>query len=136
MIVTKDMFVKGVTSEEFLAKLKENKVNIIIDIRRSFYRSPPFYPKAFEQLLKPHGIDYIYEKRLGNPFNISDYPDMTENKRLYQEHIKTTQKDLLEKTKFYVTENPHENIALVCWCPTNDTTQCHRFWLKELIEGE
>lgn len=134
MIVTKNMYIKGHPTEEFLSHLKEEKVHIVIDIRRSFYRRPEFYPKAFEKLLEPYGIEYIYERRLGNPFKVSEHPDMTENKKLYQEYVKTTQKDLLDKLKFYVKENPEENIALVCWCATNDSTQCHRYWLAELIE--
>lgn len=135
-LVTEDTFVKGVDPEAFVQRLLAKKVNLVVDVRRSFYRSPPYYPKAFEEMLKPYGIRYVYEKRFGNPYKITEVPDLSENKRLYQKYVLTEQKDLLEKWKTLVKEHPEENVALVCWCPTNDPEKCHRFWLAELLKAE
>ena len=132
MIVVEGMYVRGVSPELFVEKAKAKKVELVLDVRRSFYRSPPFYPKAFEELLKPYGIKYIYEKRFGNPYSTVDYPDWDENKRLYQEYVVTKQKELLEEWKRRAKE---EVVAVCCWCDTNDPAHCHRFWLQELMEA-
>lgn len=133
-LVTEDIFVKGVSLEVFLQRLKAKNVHVVVDVRRSFYRSPPYYPKALKESLNTHGIQHIYESRFGNPYKVTEYPDLEENKRLYQRYIKTEEKELVEEWKKRLREHPDERVALMCWCPTNDPTRCHRFWLQEVLE--
>ena len=94
---------------EFLKKLKDNKINILVDVR-TFPRSrfcPQFNKKSFEEKLVKENIRYLFRgKNLGG---------MGLNVR-YEETINE------------VTELSKEN-SVCLMCSEGDYKKCHRYQL-------
>lgn len=123
---------EGKSIDKFLGELIENKINILIDVRRNaFSRKYGFQEEALKNYLGKINIDYMHIPELGidSQFrkNLDDpeayrllfkkyKEDMKEN-NLYLERIKNISKD--------------KRIALMCF--EKDIECCHRGILAELL---
>jgi len=128
-ITTRDM-------DSFLNIIKDNKIDVVIDIRWSTYHKSKqgFNPKAFKTSLASIGIGYIYFKALGNPFhNLYGPKEFDKAKRDYLNYLKYNSKTVKDFKALYSKFRFKKNYCLVCYCPTEDPLMCHRFWLKEAL---
>lgn len=126
---------KGVKPAQFIETLEDLGVNVVIDVR--FWNIFPLYynPKNMKDLLEIHGIEYELFQKLGNPTKIRKRAsnNFTLAKQLYQDFIKNTPGPRKQFLELFKLSRFNKRYCLICYCPTNDSKLCHRFWLKELL---
>lgn len=131
----KNEYLIGVLPSQLIHKLKEQKVDVVIDIRATV-RTPMIYmPKYFEDILSIVGINYIRFQKLGNPSKLRKkaQDDYILAKRLYLNYIRKNSKAQDQLSALFKKLRHRKNYCLVCTCDTEDKNRCHRFWLKELL---
>ncbi len=114
------------TIEEFLDKLKREKINVVIDIREiPLSRKNGFSKNNLEKLLLSHGIRYLHYQELGSPSKIrnelkttGDYLSFFKAYRIHA-HKKSS---ILRSVLNIINANKHS--ALLCF--EKECELCHR----------
>ena len=129
---------EGVTMDEFLAALRNAKVERVIDVRAlPLSRRPGFSKTALRNALAEAGIEYVHLRALGTPAEGRAAARAHQQERL--ETIYTAQLELpeaivaAEEMKALVDERPS---ALLCY--ERDPGGCHRtlLWRAALPDAE
>ncbi len=131
-------YLKGRNPEELMKILKEKGVKIVIDVRDSPAYPIYYRPKSFSELCKNNGLEYHYERWLGNPkWNREKNKDNPEEQRRVYLELLTTEKQRSEAVKNLKNQLQSENklFCLICMCNATDYMGCHRFWLKEHLKN-
>ena len=128
-------FLKGVSPNQLIYKLKKKEIDVVVDIRWWSVYPVYFAPLNLRFLLTKNDIEYLRLQALGNPSILRKQAG--ENfelaKEWYLEYIIKDPKarqmllDLLKKLRF------RKNYCLICYHRTLDPRLCHRFWLKEAL---
>lgn len=130
-------YLKGRKPEELMKILKEMGVKIVVDIRDSPAYPIYYRPKSFGETCKQNGLEYRYEKALGNPKwnREQNKNDPEEQRRVYLELL-TSEKERSEAVKNLKNrlEKDARLTCLICMCDATDFLGCHRFWLKEYVK--
>ncbi len=127
-------YLNGRNPEQLMKILKEKGVKIVVDIRDSPAYPIYYRPKNFGDLCKAHGLEYQYERWLGNPkWNREQNKDNPEEQRRVYLELLASEKTMIDAIKNLKTQLVSENklICLICMCNATDYMGCHRFWLKE-----
>jgi len=147
-------YLKGRKPDEVLSIMKDLKVDVVLDVRwwvvyPLYYNpnielKPPL--KSFHILLTENKIEYRYEALLGNPSELRKkyidtgnweqarkaycdwilngvYKDGTEIRPIFNGYISAFKSLWKDKV-----------ICLLCFCPTEDSRYCHRYWIIELFK--
>jgi len=124
---------QGLKPEDFLEKLKENNVSLLVDVRQNpISRKPGFSKTRLETLLQENDIDYVHLQRLGTPRelrqDLKDNQDFEAFLEKYQAYL-GTQEESLQKLKDLIEEL---NCCLMCF--EKDYQECHRQAISSTIE--
>lgn len=111
--------------DQFIAKIQDNDINTIIDIRDNPYsRNKAFSKKSLAESLNNKGIEYYHFKELGSPRKLRqkvredrDYPYFF---REYKKHLLIQSNTLLNLYNLL-----HSNIICLL-CYEHDCDICHR----------
>lgn len=129
---------EGVTMDEFLAALRDARVERVIDVRAlPLSRRPGFSKTALRNALAEAGIEYVHLRALGTPAEGRAAARAHQQERL--ETIYAAQLELpeaivaAEEMKTLVDERPS---ALLCY--ERDPGRCHRtlLWRSALPDAE
>ncbi|MCX6673454.1 MAG: DUF488 family protein [Methanothrix sp.] len=123
---------EGKSIDKFLEELIENKINILIDVRKNAYsRKFGFHGNILKKYLNNIDIDYMHMPELGidsdlrkDLKNIKDYKNLFDK---YKEDLKERTSQLEEIKK--ISEN--KKISLMCF--EKNIEYCHRGILAELL---
>jgi uncharacterized protein (DUF488 family) len=128
---------EGNTLDEFLARLLDNKVHTLVDVRaNAFSRKPGFSKKALASALEDCAIDYIHLPELGVPSEkrkaVASAEDSQKLMQTYSEELRRNPEGL-EKLISILKER--ERIAIMCF--EANQCDCHRGMIaKALIERQ
>lgn len=117
---------EGSTIDNFIATLKKNFIERLIDIRElPLSRKKGFSKTALCDILNKVNIDYVHVRDLGNPKigrDAAKSGDMKTFRRVFEKHLKTDQAvDALSET-IHLAHNKTSCIL----CFEKDHTTCHR----------
>lgn len=122
------------TIDEFLDRLKKNKITTLIDVREiPFSRKRDFTKSKIIEHLRAAGIRYIHVGKLGSPKPLreklhkdKDYESFFEGYRTYLETLNGDMKELYEEVIA---------IGVSCFmCMERDPFQCHRMVVAKKIK--
>lgn len=124
---------KGLTPEEFVELLVENKIDLLLDVRfRPRSRKPGFSKTKLSNLLRSKGIDYQHEQDLGTPPEIlkevwkrGGY--YAEGFKDYRPHLKTKMRTLERVAKMIL----NKRTCLMSY--ERDNNRCHRTVVAEKL---
>lgn len=124
---------EGVTIERFLSCLKDNQIELVIDVRANpISRKRGFSKTALRTNLASVGIDYVHFSILGIPSRIrKGYDDIHELLDYYDEHI-LTRPEVQEAAK-QVAQLCRDHTATIM-CFEANPLLCHRSRLARYIE--
>lgn len=129
--------------DEFVGKLRQNGIELLIDIREApVSRKPGFSKNALRERLEKEGIGYLHLRELGTPRALREQwkkpgPDGDPEffRREYENHL-STKLDILRGLS--ENEIPEKRCCLMCY--EKDPSLCHRSVvaqkLKELLGGK
>jgi uncharacterized protein (DUF488 family) len=116
---------EGETVESFFSKLKNNKVDLVVDVRQnpfSFKRG--FNRSQLEILSRQNDIDYVHIKELGTPIPLrkrlkekNDYQKFFSDYEMFISGYHDIIEDLIELSNT-------RNICIICF--ERDHNFCHR----------
>jgi uncharacterized protein (DUF488 family) len=123
-------------SFEFSYQQKKERITLatkvlVADVRQNPNVKECFRPKDLELALEANGIEYKRYPSLGNPFYREKDLKPGEIKKKYLNYLRTNEQakkeinDLLSEFEF------QKIIVLICYCKSQ--TECHRFWLREVL---
>lgn len=124
------------TLTEFIDKLVDEKVDILVDVREYAWSHRPEFRKArLRDELEAAGITYIHVKSLGNPKQIRQSHGNTDDiLDAYREHLVDSEEALESFSEFLRTElKQRHNICLVC--DERDHGACHRSVVVDVLNG-
>lgn len=121
---------EGVGLEDFIEQLKENNVEILIDIReKPISRKKGFSKKSLTQALALENIDYLHLKELGSPSELrkklredKDYSYFFDE---FSSYLSSKKQSLLE-----VLEVIQNSIGCLL-CYEKSHKECHRMLVAE-----
>lgn len=116
---------EGMDIDEYLARLRANAVNVVLDVRElPLSRKKGFSKNLFRERLASVGIEYLHEPRLGCPKGIRDQfkvdRDWDAYTRLFSAYIETQG----ESVRAVANLARKVNVCLVCF--ESDYSRCHR----------
>lgn len=123
---------EGVTAEEFVQKLSDENIDVLVDCRyRSGSRKKGMAKTALSESLKANGIDYVHDRRLGTPPEIMKTFRETKfyDWRAYCEFLTHNTTAVLEA----VFRSRTERICLMCY--ESDASTCHRRFVARAISS-
>lgn len=123
---------QGISAEAFLALLKENGVETVVDVRETPYsRKPGFSKKPLAQMLAAAGLHYVHRIELGCPKPIRDRHrqdgDWQRYTQAFLAHLATQQRAVDELAQLAATST----CALLCY--EADHNACHRSLVAEAV---
>lgn len=125
---------EGLNIEQFIDRLKKNRINRIIDVREiPLSRKKGFSKKLLTKKLQNEGIEYLHMKELGSPRDIRKKLKEDGN---YNNFFKKFSKYLSGKQ--HVIEDLYEYIieSVSClMCFERLAKECHRSIVAESING-
>ena len=129
-------YLKGRNPEQLMKILKDKGVKVVVDVRDNPAYPIYYRPKSLGELCKKHGLEYRYEKMLGNPkWNREQNKDNPEEQRRVYLELLISEKERSETVnnlKKYLESN-NKLICLICMCIATGYMGCHRFWLKDQL---
>ena len=124
---------EGLKPEDFLERLKENKVCFLVDVRQnSNSRKKGFSKSQLEIFLKDNGINYIHFQKLGTPPELRQRLKEEQNYDTFFEEYKTylmKQEEYLDSLKKLA-----EKTTSCLMCFEKDYQECHRKIISSVIE--
>lgn len=124
---------EGIVLEDFLMKLGEENIDILLDIREfPISRRKGFSKNALRDSLTERNIDYRHEKQLGSPKKIRHKLREDHN---YKAFFKAFDRHL-QKQNTLLTELIEEmngNVVLMCY--EHEHTLCHRLSVVDVLAG-
>lgn len=125
----------GVKPKQLIQRLKEKKVNVVVDIRWWSVFPDYFNPLNLRILLTKNKIEYVQFQGLGNPSVLRKQAGKNHKlaKELYQKYIDSNSKAEDQFLELYKKIRFKKNYCLICYCRTLDPRICHRFWLREAL---
>lgn len=110
--------------EEYIKILKENKIQILIDVREiAWSYKKDFCKTKFNSHLSENGILYLHHKDLGNPKVFrKNITDRTKTLKLYEKYLNKTKNGLEELEN--VISKTKKKICLTCF--EKEHLECHR----------
>ena len=130
---------QGLTIEQFIRKLEQNKIQVLVDVRSNpISRKPGFSKKRLRKTSEAHGIKYRHLPELGIP---SEYRKSLDAKKpetyrilfaFYEDSIVPAADEAMITIKQLASDNGR--IALTCF--EADHAFCHRSRLAEVIERD
>ena len=130
---------EGLDIEQFIQKLKDARINYILDVREiPLSRKKGFSKNILAEELRKEGINYSHFKVLGSPKYIRDELKETQDYdkffKSYKKYL-STQKETLEIVNVAIEANINMKFCLLCF--EKDYKTCHRSALaEELIKGK
>ena len=123
---------EGLSSEEFMDKLKSKGIDVLIDVRAiSNSRKNGFSKSQLKENLESVGVSYFHFVSLGAPANLRNLLDETGNfnlfSKLYRDRLDNAS-DVIDELSLLVFEN---NCCLMCF--EKDAGRCHRSLVAEEI---
>lgn len=124
---------EGRTLDEFIERLKEAGVELLIDVRAvAASRRPGFSKTALAGALREQGIDYLHLRALGTPKSGRDAARRgrtQEMRAIFEEHLLAPEADVaMQQADDAAHEHPS---ALLCW--EHDAPRCHRAIVAERL---
>lgn len=126
---------EGKTVDEFLARLGEAGVELVIDVRAvAASRRPGFSKTALARALKEQGVDYLHLRSLGTPKagrEAARKGRIAEMRAIFECQLETPEAELsLEQADRAARER---HAALLCF--EADAGGCHRSVVAERLVG-
>jgi len=124
---------EGLKPEEFIKRLKEKNIEVLIDVREiAWSRKKGFSKSQLENIVNQYGIKYIHMKKLGNPSvirkKIKEKGGFDFFVNEYQNYIRTQTEELKNLQKMI-------NKFVCClMCFEKNVNMCHRKILTSEIE--
>ena len=120
--------------EEYLNILKNNKVEILIDVReRAWSYKKDFCKTKLNSHLVENGILYLHHKDLGNPKIFrKNITDREKTLKLYEKYLNKTRNGL-EELEDILTKNK-KKICLTCF--EKEHLECHRSIILKVISKD
>ena len=124
---------EGWELEEFVARLREQRVKVLIDIReKPASRKPGFSKTPLRAALEEAGIEYVHVKALGSPSTIRyEYKNGGDKDTFftaYRIYLKTQVAPLRT-----VLDAVREKTCCLM-CLEHHAMDCHRFAVSEMLE--
>ena len=127
---------EGTTVGDFLAALKEAKIERVIDVRAlPLSRRPGFSKSSLRAALEENGIEYIHLKALGTPSEgrtaarAGRYQDL---RRIYEGQLELPEAMAQAAQMLELAREKHS--ALLCM--EREPEHCHRTLLLESVAGD
>lgn len=125
---------EGLTIDDFVARLKEAQVNLIVDVRElPLSRKKGFSKRAFREHLASAGIGYEHRPALGCPKSVRDQyrmdGDWTAYTRRFMAHLGTVNAEI----RSLVATSRSHRASLVCFEADFDT--CHRTYVARAVRA-
>jgi len=128
---------EGRTINDFINTLKENKVDMIFDIREiPISRKKGFSKSSLEIILKANNIKYVHFKKLGSPKQIRDRLRVEHDyETLFNEYRKylDTQEETIDILNTAISSHKDMRFCLMCF--EKDPEMCHRSIVAEKISN-
>lgn len=125
---------EGKSVAAFLDTLRKNGINVVVDVRElPLSRKKGFSKTQLQKLLSEVGIEYVAEKRLGNPYRkMLKARELSWDgfKILFENYLRSNI-DAVEKV---VEMNHSRNVCLLCY--EKDHKNCHRSVISDVIEKD
>lgn len=124
---------EGLKPDDFVEKLKENNVSILVDVRQNpISRKPGFSKSRLSEFLQQNNINYLHFQKLGTPRELrnrlkeeGDYEVFFEE---YKEYL-MNQKSWLDYLRGIV-----EKTTCCLMCFEKDYQECHRQIISSTLE--
>lgn len=124
---------EGLKPDDFLEKLKENNVSILVDVRQNpISRKPGFSKSRLSEFLQQNNIDYLHLQKLGTPRELRNRLKEEGDYSLFFEEYKgylMNQRSWLDYLKELTGKS---TCCLMCF--EKDHTACHRQVISSAIE--
>ena len=123
------------TIEEMIALLKDNKIQLVVDIReKAISRKKGFSKNTLKDTLQKEGIDYLHIPQLGSPSDIRkelkknwDYQTFFEK---YERHILKFEKHIDKIKELAISKNT----AILCF--ERKSNACHRSIVTKILQNQ
>ena len=120
--------------DDFLNVLRKYCIDVVVDVRElPLSRKAGFSKSQLQKLLKEAGIEYVSEKRLGNP-----YRKMLRTRELSWDGFRILFENYLRNNIDVVKEiaelSHSKNVCLLCY--EKDYKICHRSVIADIIEKD
>ena len=130
---------EGLQIEQYVEKLKENSIRLLIDVRKNpISRKKGFSKTKLSKRLSEHGIEYLHLPNLGidsslrKKLNLEEPETYKELFNYYDKVIIPSAKDSIISIKSLAKEN--NKIALTCF--EKDSQFCHRSRITNEIKSD
>jgi hypothetical protein len=122
---------EGLTLDEFISRLKRERVRTVVDVRLTpASRRPGFSKKSLSKALSDVGIGYVHEKDLGNPADnreVFKSREPEEGRLAMRERLENGSGDALRRL---VELSRTERVAVLC--VERFSANCHRQVIIEM----
>lgn len=123
---------EGLSLDAFLALLKENQIERLIDVRaNAISRKKGFAKNALKEALEEQGIEYIHVPEVGIPSDVRKAWKNRDALLTYYQATLLERKDLQRAVSRVVRLCREKNSALMCF--EKDYKSCHRRSLSVFI---
>lgn len=125
---------EGLTIDDFIARLKDARVNLIVDVRElPLSRKKGFSKNSFREHLAAAGIGYEHRPALGCPKPVRDQyradGDWTAYTRRFMAHLGTVNAEV----RSLAATARHHRASLVCF--EADFETCHRTYVARAVRA-
>jgi len=117
---------QGKSLDDLRRFLRENKVDVLVDVRENAVRVRKFKKTALESLCRALGVTYIWARELGNPFRHENR--WQEAYEAYLNHSEAAKKRIEELKRLLLDG---KTLCLLCY--ERDSTMCHRTILMRYL---
>lgn len=123
---------EGNTIHDFISKLQENNIQVVIDVREiPISRKKGFSKTVLKDLLHSNEIDYIHYKQLGSPKEIRYQLHEDGNFFVFRNHYLNYLKTRTEELEEIKTIVESENSCLLCF--EKNARLCHRSIVADIL---
>ena len=123
---------EGLSLQNFLRTLQENRVQRIVDVRElPISRKPGFAKTALSTALKSHGIEYEHMVELGCPANIRHAYREDKNWERYTKRFKAYLEKQDKALQHLAERIVNERCCLMCF--EANFNYCHRSYVAEKV---